>query len=378
MNPSFPIIDGDGHVYEDDAQLMKYYEGPGAIRKKNSALALFPSLDGWQRGVLHERDDKNPNRPFHTDAGIWKRGLERFGFEGAVMYPTAGLGIGLMRDKVFATASATAYNNWLEDNYTTRDPRLYGVGLTPIMDPQAAAAEVRRCATQRTGFAAMVLPTVTCLPIKYGDEFFWPIFEEAERQNMPLALHGGPTGGFGLDFLSPFYMMHSLAHPIPLMIQLVSIVFGGVFDAFPRLRMVFLEAGASWVPFMMDRLDSEYDKIFSRTLRAKLKRRPREYLRDTDNFWVSCELEEQGLGYVIDAMGGSGRIIYSSDFPHEPTEDAIAAAIPEFLEDPRYDDTVKKNILHDNAADLYHITANGLDRRVRPARRGAGAEVPAG
>ncbi len=76
MQP-FPVIDGDGHVYESDAELIKYFEGPHAIRKRNSALSLFPSLDGWQRGVMHERDDKNPNRPFHTDAGIWSKALAK-------------------------------------------------------------------------------------------------------------------------------------------------------------------------------------------------------------------------------------------------------------------------------------------------------------
>jgi predicted TIM-barrel fold metal-dependent hydrolase len=206
---------------------------------------------------------------------------------------------------------------------------------------------------------------VTCSPLKYGDEFFWPIFEEAERQNIPLALHGGPSGGFGLDFLSPFYMVHALAHPVPLFIQLTSIICSGVPEAFPKLRFVCLEAGASWVPFIMDRLDSEYEKIFSKQLRTKLRRPPSAYFRETDNFWVSCELEENGLKYVIDAVGPD-RIIYSSDYPHEPTENSIAAAVPEFLRNQNYSDEVKRKILHDNAVNLYHITERGIERQAEP------------
>ena len=370
MAQDFPVIDGDGHVYENDASLIKYYEGPHAIKKRNVALSLFPSLDGWQRGVMHERDDGNPNRPFHTDAGIWTAALDRFHYRGAVLFPTAGLGIGLMRDRNFASASATAYNNWMEDNYTSKDDRLYGVGLTPVLDPEAAAAELRLCATKRTNFACMVLPTVTCSPLKYGDEFFWPIFEEAERHGIPLALHGGPSGGFGLDFLSPFYQVHALAHPVPLFIQLTSIICSGVLETFPKLRFVCLEAGASWVPFLMDRLDSEYEKIFSKQLRAKLPRPPSAYFRDGDNLWVSCELEEKGLKYVIDAIGPD-RIIYSSDFPHEPTENSIAAAVPEFLHNPIYSDAVKRKILHDNAVKLYHITERGIERPLMPAKAAA-------
>lgn len=361
MKQRFRVIDGDGHVYEDEDVLIKFYEGLHAIRKRNRAVSIFPSLDGWPRGVMHEREDKNPNRPFSTDAAIWTAALEKFGYDASVLFPTAGLGLGLMRDKEFSTATAVAYNNWLEQNYTAVDTRLFGAGLTPLMDPQAAAVEIKRCATARKNFACMILPTVTASILPFGDEFYWPIFEAAERENIPIALHGGPSNGFGLDNLEPFYMVHTLSHPVPLLKQLASIVYSGALDAFPKLRIVCLEAGCSWVPFIMDRMDGEYGKIYSKTLRAKLRRRPSDYLRDTDNFWVSAELEEVGLKYTIDAIGAD-RIIYASDFPHEPTEDAIASAVPEFIENAPYGDDVKEKILYRNAMRLYHLTESGIDR----------------
>ena len=363
MKHRFKVVDGDGHLYEDDDALIGYYEPPHAITKRNRSLSIFPALDGWPRGVMHERGDKNPNRPFHTDSSIWSAALSRFGFSAAVLFPTAGLGLGLMRDKAFSTATAIAYNNWLEDNYTSKAERLFGAALTPIMDPVTAAIEIRRCATERKNIACMVMPTVTAPPRYFGEEFYWPIFEEAERQNIPIALHGGPSTGIGLDHVAPFYMVHTLSHPLPLFLHLASIVFNGVFDAFPRLRVVFLEAGCSWVPFMADRLDGEYDKIYSASLRTRLRRRPSEYMRDTDNFWVTAELEEQSLKYTIDAIG-SDRILYSSDYPHEPTEEGIAAAVPAFIENADYDDGVKEKILSKNAERLYHITDQGI---VRPS-----------
>jgi predicted TIM-barrel fold metal-dependent hydrolase len=370
MKHGFPVIDGDGHVYEDDDALIRCYEGPHAIRKRNKSMSIFPSLDGFQRGVIHEYNDKNPNRPYFTNADIWHSAMDKFGFSGAVLFPTAGLGHGLMRDQVFSTATAVAYNNWMEQNYTSQSNKLFGAGLTPIMDPPAAAQEIRRCATQRKNFACMVLPTVTSSPLKYGDKFYWPIFEEAERQNIPLALHGGPSTGFGLDQLYPFYMVHTLSHPVPLFMHLSSMIFNGVFDAFPKVRVAFMEAGCSWVTFMLDRLDGEYEKIYSSNMRANLKRRPSEYLRDTDNFWCAAELEEKSLKYVIDAIGPD-RLLYTSDFPHEPTEDAIAAAVPAFIKDAPYSDEIKRKILYKNSARLYHITERGIERPA--ARPGAAA-----
>ena len=366
-----PVFDADGHVFEDDDQMIAYYEGPHAIRKRNKSLPIFPSIDGWARGVIHEREDDTPGRYSHTDAAIWGEMLEALGAEGSVLYPTAGLAFGLMQDVDFATATATAYNNWLEDRYTAKDARLFGAGLMPVENPDAAAKELRRCATERTNFVAMMMPTVTVSPFKFGHRSYWPIYEEAERTGMPIALHGGPSAGFGLDFQRPFAKVHTMSHPYPLFLQLTDLIWEGVFDAFPGLRVVFLEAGCTWVPFMMDRLDSEYDSIFGTEARARLKRRPSEYIREGDNFWVSAELGEKGLKYAIDAIG-STRIMYASDFPHEPTQDELTGAVPEFLADPAYDETAKANILSRNAMAFYGIGEERAGAASDEAARSAG------
>ena len=118
----------------------------------------------------------------------------------------------------------------------------------------------------------------------YGHEFFWPIFEAAEKINMPLAIHGAPSRGFGFDHFQEFVKVHTLEHPFPLMIQLTDIIFSGVFDVFPNLRIAFLEGGATWVPFMMDRMDYEFDSIFGTAARKKIKKSPSEYIREGENF----------------------------------------------------------------------------------------------
>ena len=361
-----PVFDADGHVFEDDDQLIRYYEGPNAITKRNKSMSIFPSIDGWARGVTHEREDNTEGRYSHTDAQVWATMLDALGADGSVLYPTAGLAYGLMQDVTFSSATATAYNNWLEDNYTAKDPRLFGAGLMPMEDPQAAVVELRRCATQRANFVTMMVPTVTATPLKLGHRSYWPIYEEAERLDMPLALHGGPSAGFGLDFQRPFAKVHTMSHPYPLFLQLTDLIWEGVFDAFPRLRVAFLEAGCTWVPFMMDRLDTEFESIFGVGARAKLRRKPSEYIRDTDNFWVSAELGEKGLKYAIDAIG-SERIMYASDFPHEPTQEEMRGAVPDFLDDPAYDETAKANILARSARNFYR-----LDDKAAQARKGNG------
>lgn len=271
---------------------------------------------------------------------------------GSVLYPTAGLAHGLIQDPTWAAVTATAYNNWLEDCYTSRDPRLFGAGLMAVQDPSAAIAEMRRCVQDRQRFVAMMLPTVTATGMSYGHEAFWPIFEEAQRLGVTLALHGGPSKGMGFDHLSPYIKVHALEHPIPLFIQLTDMVLSGVFEVFPSVRFAFLEGGSSWVPWMMDRLDYEYGWLEHQV--PRLGRKPSDYIRNGESFWVSAELDEAGLSNTIDAIG-SDRIIYPSDYPHERRHEAFAGDIPRFLDDPRFTDEIKARILHDNAKRLYRI-----------------------
>lgn len=349
----FKAFDGDGHVLENDAEIDKYFEGEWKGNRRLSGLTIFPSLDGWARSSIIKHGD--PERSaWHTDAKVWGNILETVGLEGSVLYPTAALAFGLMQSYDFQTAAATAYNSWLEHEYTRKDPRLYGVGLMSINDMAAAKKELVRCATKRKNFPAMLLPTVTSNGRSYGDEFYFPMYEEAERRNMTLAFHGAPSRGFGLDHLRPFLKVHALEHPFPLMIHLTDMMFSGVFETFPKLKFVFLEGGCSWVPFMMDRLDYEYDSVFGIGIRKKMKRKPSAIFRDTESIWVSCEMGENSLKYVIDAIG-SDRIIYASDFPHEPSDEQIESDVPEFLADSRYSTEVKRKILSGNTKTLYGI-----------------------
>jgi predicted TIM-barrel fold metal-dependent hydrolase len=353
MKHRVPVFDGDGHVLETDAQLDKYYEGSWKGSRRLAGMTIFPSLDGWSRSVQIAEHD-TARKHWTSDAKIWGEALDKIGLDGSVLYPTIALAYGLMREVGFATATATAYNNWLDAEYTRLDDRLYGVGLMPVENPDGAIKEMRRCKNERKNFVAMLLPSVTASGMTYGHPSFWPVYAEAEKLGMPLALHGAPSVGFGFDHFRPFVKVHTLEHPIPLMIQLTDMMFSGVFDDFPKLKVAFLEGGASWVPFMMDRLDYEYDTVQGMEVRKKVRHTPSWYMTETDNFWVSCEMGERGIKYTADMMG-SERIMYASDFPHEPTEEALMSDIPEFLDRNDLDETTKANILGRNARRFYGL-----------------------
>ncbi len=351
----FRVFDADGHCLEIDDELAEHYEGAYKSGRRSKTWSLFPSLDGWSRGFMIQRDD-GTRRYMHTDAVVWGEIIDELKIEGTVVYPTAGLGFGLMVDVTFATATATAYNNWLEERYCKLDRRIYGAGLLPIQDPVAAAKEVERCAKQRVNFPVGLICSRNGMRRTLGDSFFDPIYEAAERLGMPLALHGAPSGGLGFDNFDMFVKVHTLEHAVPIFIHITDMIFSGVFDRFPNLRIAYLEAGASWVPWMMDRLDYEYQGMMGSRVRQRIKMRPSEYFRG-DNMWFSLELEEKhGLKYTLDAIG-SERLFYASDYPHEPKDSEMRHELEEFLENDAIPAEARQNIVYNNAMNFYGLKA---------------------
>jgi predicted TIM-barrel fold metal-dependent hydrolase len=349
----FRVFDADGHVLEVDDELVEHYEGDYKQSRRQRTWSIFPSLDGWARGVVIYREDGG-RKYMHTDAKVWGEIIDMLGLEGTVVYPTAALGFGLGTDVGFSVATATAYNNWLEERYTKLDPRIHGAGLLPIQDPQAAVKELERCAKDRVRFPVGLLTSRMAMAKSYGDPYFYPIFEAAERLNYPLALHGAPSRGLGFDHFDEFAKVHTLEHAVPIFIHITDMIFSGVFDRFPNLRVAFLEAGASWVPWMMDRLNYEYYSIFGGKVRARLKKEPAEYFKG-DNMWFSLELDEHiGLKYVLDAIG-SDRLFYASDYPHEPKEAGMKGELHEFLEDESIPRDARQNIVYNNAMRFYGL-----------------------
>lgn len=342
-----PIFDADGHIYENEPEIESYLEGPYRGLRRSKSFSLFPSLDGWPRGFLLEGAEK----VIETPADVWLAFLDRSKIEGAVLYPSAGLALGLIQDTGWTCALARAYNNWLSERFYRVSPRLRGVALLPIQDVQASVIELRRAVTEQ-GMVGGLLPSVTVLHKGYGHADFHPLFEEAQRLDCPLAVHGGTSFGLGFDFVNTMAMIHALEHPIALMIQLTSIVLNGVLELFPRLRLAFLEAGAGWVPYMMDRLDEKYEGDLRRR-HVPLKRLPSEYIR-SGNVYFTCELEEKTLDVAVRELG-EDVLMYPSDFPHEKARGEFAQDIPEFLGRSDLSDIVKRKILYDNAKRFYRL-----------------------
>ena len=341
------VIDADGHVLENEKEIELYFEGDYKGIKRSGVFSIFPSLDGWPRGFVRGLDKIST-----TTAETWIQFVDGSKLDAAVLYPTAGLSFGLIQDPDWACVVARAYNNWLYDRYCKVDSRLKGVAILPVHDPKEAVNELRHAVTEQKMVAAL-LPAVTMLNKGYGHADFYPIYEEAQKLNVPVAVHGAVSRGLGFDFLQTMSMIHTLEHPLAQMIQLTSVVLDGVFDLFPKLRMGFLEAGAGWIPYMMDRMDEKFH-IDRKRKHFPLSKRPSEYFK-SGNVYVTCETDEKILDTVVREMG-EDYMMYPTDFPHEREAGVFAKDIPEFWERSDLSERVKRKVFSENAKRFYNLT----------------------
>ncbi len=344
---SQPVIDADGHIIEREPEIREFLGGRYRDLNWTPTYAAFPSLDGWCRGFTSPGQRDNP------DPAAWVRFLDECGIERTVLYPTAGLASGLIQDRDWAVALARAYNDWLHARYMQYSPRLIGMAIVPVQAPAAAAEELRR-AVAELGMPGAVLPAVTITDRPYGHPDYAPLLEEANRLGCALGIHGAVSLRLGIDQFDTFIKSHTLEHPFGQMIQLTSLLFDGCFDRYPNIRWAFLEAGVGWVPYMMDRMDEEWERRGQRWA-PHLTRKPSEIIRG-GNLYFSCEIEERTLPYVIDMLGAD-QILWASDYPHEREHSQYLGDLPEFTAREDISAEAKRKILYDNALRFY-----GLDR----------------
>ena len=333
------IVDADGHIIETDEQLVPYLEGP--YHAPDRRRTFYPR-DEWDRRLGGRLGD------WAHDADAWLRALDMGGVQITVLYPTNGLFLGFVKDPDWAVALSKAYNNFLYHEVLNKSPRIKAVALLPVQAPQEAAAELRRT-VKDLGFVGGML--VADGPHLLGQSQFVAIYEEAQRLDTMLAIHGSGShlGGGGVDLFPKFIQAHTASHPFAQMRQFTSIIFEGIPERFPSLRLAFLEAGVGWVPYWVGRMDEEYDKRGAAEAPV-LKKSPSDYLK-SGNIYFSCEADEPLLPEALRLLGAD-IIVYATDWPHWDNEFPGSIKVLKGRKD--LTDTQRQKILSENARRLYH------------------------
>ncbi|CAM3383328.1 amidohydrolase family protein [Mycobacterium intermedium] len=277
----------EGRCYPED-------QGPGAGCPAEHGLTKAPELNcSTAEGVVGDADRD------HIDT--------------MVLYPSLGLCVPSIENSELAAGFARLYNEWIADFCAPTNARLRGVGVTPIEHGQLAI-DVMVEAKELGLVAILVPPALKTRNLDHPD--LDPFYAAAVELDLPLGIHGAPgmhLPKIGVDRFTNYIQVHCVSFPFDQMTAMTALVSGGVFERHPQLRVAFLEAGAGWVPFFVDRLHEHYEKRGDWIERG-WRHDPNEYLRN-GNIYVTCEPEEPILPGVIDVLGDEF-IMFASDYPH--------------------------------------------------------------
>ncbi|MGH7846220.1 MAG: amidohydrolase family protein [Candidatus Binatia bacterium] len=329
------VVDADGHVVEKSKEIRAYLPEP----HKQRAGALLPAngLDTSMGGRLGGLED--------NDLPTRVRDMDREGIDVSVLFPTSSFALPKVIERDYAVAYARAYNDFIAD-FCRQSPRLRGIAILPLQDVEAAVSEVNRAVT-KLGLVAIAIASQG-MKEHLGSRTFWPIYDEMQRLNVPLCIHNRREGPAGDDRFDSFLYLHTIGRPVETAIQFAGLIYGGVPERFPRLRMGFLECGVGWVPYWMERMDEEWEKR-GKVEAPLCKTRPSEYATH-GNMFFSTEPEEGMLSYVIERIG-EDKILFASDYPH--WDGMFPYVVSTIRGRKDISEPAKEKILGDNAKRFY-------------------------
>jgi uncharacterized protein len=244
----------------------------------------------------------------------------------------------------FATALATAYNDWLVERWLAFDDRLRASICVNVNDPEGAAREIERVAGH-PGFVQVMLPP---LHEGYGQPRYDPLFKAATAGDVLVGIHPSAYAPTAIGYPPYLVEWRICSAPQHHMSQVVSLIFSGVFERHPDLRMVFIEGGWTWLPHLLGRMDENY-----RSMRAEtpwLRRMPSHYVRDHMRFTTHPmpDMDTDQLLAFVELLGSEELLLFSSDYPHFDADNPFRAF-------PRLPAELKRKIHYENAKSWYRL-----------------------
>jgi predicted TIM-barrel fold metal-dependent hydrolase len=330
------IVDADVHAHETPAELAPFTDPPWRTAVENAAQIPLRYLDvpGYAPGGRGPLPSVVPPLPKTREEIVWtaeqmRRELDALSIDAAVIFPDLFLKIAAHADPEYAAALARAYHRWIAEKWVQEDNGLYGVIIAIPQDPREAVREIERWA-DHPRFVAIFLPTCQVYPL-WGHERYHRIYAAAQEVNLPVALHSvsGSSWGFPFNveqFTTP-PTAHTASHVFAMMANLMSFLEHGVPIRFPNLKILFTEAGLTWVPFLRMRLDKELTEVQNRWTWP--------YYDDPPSTWIdrmyfaTQPIEEptrrQDLVDLIRIYRGEDRTVFASDWPHHDFDHPRAA-----------------------------------------------------
>ncbi len=271
----------------------------------------LPQMGGLRDSEGNAFFDRAPGA---NDMALRLLDLDEEGVWAELVYPSIGIWMSSIRDPELLAAGCRAVNDWAIE-FQRFSPRYVCTATIPLLTVQSAIAEIERAAGE--GFAAAYFSVQPPTPEDWQDEMWEPVWSVLAETGLVLGIHigtephdasvfhGGYYRGRGGALLNYMETTYGGQRAVSKMIAT------GVFDRYPTLKVIVSEGGATWGPFVADRLDEAYRQHAS-AVRPALSRRPSESLYE--NGYASFQHDRSAVAACW-AMGWRN-VCWGSDYPH--------------------------------------------------------------
>ncbi len=386
--PDYPVIDSDSHVDESQFTKIAWQSFPEHLR----GLAPREFIDSTQSVMPDKERDKlvNPYLKYNhitviehsktTPNADWRSGpygflpewrpegewrnrdgerdatkrlpdMDHEGVDITHIFGSASQAIQCLIDNPEVSVHwCRAWNDWAAEFRKPNPDRLKMMALIPLQDIEAGVTEARR-AVSELGLSSISLPAQFKKDWTYKERYY-PIFEECEKLDVPIAIHQNMMFGVGQRRLDNIFYKHMfMAADCPY--SVVGFVASGVLETFPKLKLFWAEQGVGWLPWVLDRLH-EHLEMFPGFV-PEPKKDPWDYFGD--QLYIAAEPEEISYVPFIKKKMGIDGIVLGTDYSHP--DSVSPRSIQRILEYPELSEEDKKRVLSDNPARLWNISTNG-------------------
>jgi predicted TIM-barrel fold metal-dependent hydrolase len=344
----------DAWLADAQGQLRRRTEHTGESIYGDEALGDFAALAKVEGGGMDGAfDSKRRLEELEAD-GIVAEVI----FPGGSMQTVSPFGAGLMtyqfeQDAALWAEGCRAYNRWLADFCAEAPGRRAGVGLVTVEDVAATVAEVRWL-REHGVFGGIALPNGTNGQPFYNHPRYEPLWAVCAELSMPVHTHSGWTPNYG-------------DHPgsLGIFLQEVSwwahralwfLIWSGVFERHPALRLVMTEQGVDWITAALAEMDRNHAMPMFRQLRRTLPLRPSEYYER--NCFLGASFLDEGAAAARHEIG-VGKLLWGSDYPHiEGTWPHTRERLQQVFAGVPRDEVAR--MLGGNAAEVYGFDAAAL------------------
>jgi predicted TIM-barrel fold metal-dependent hydrolase len=375
------IVDVDCHHYETDnlEPIIEMIDDPSlrqvainTFRYKGASAVMFDQpgyqdIGGRVTRYLERKGEKIPETGQAREVAQTLRWMDALSVDYACLFPTPMLFLGLHPQPEVEVQLARAYNRYITEVLLPSNPRLRSMLYLPFNDPDATYQTVKEFAGRPGVIGFMVVST------RYKavyDNAFMKTYALLEEAGLPLAFHASYNWKDQMVAMTNrFITAHAVGFTFFNAVHCANWIVNGLPERFPKLKVIWVESGLAWVPWLMQRLDNDYRMRTSEC--PSLKKLPSDYMRDM--FYTSQPMEMQNnreaLELTFKMINAETQLLYSSDYPHWDMD------LPSTIWDlPFLGEQAKRQILGLNAQRIFNIDASD---RFPPHKAAAREAVPA-